>query len=154
MNNQIPLSLATVIVVRSLRPDWDHAGIESAIQEALDQGNPPPDIVRALTAAALTPKVRTPRGFLYARDLWATHTPAFNTKTPECEVHPTFPAHDCGPCKYEHLNPSDTTDQHRPRGTPMPPEIKAQINANRKRRQTPTQQFPAPETATHERQDT
>lgn len=146
------LSEQLVTLTKHVRPEWNDTTIRKVIKEAFDQGHPPPDIIHAMMHAATDPSCNTPRGFFMPKH-WPSSSPQAHTKPIECSVHPTFPAHDCGPCKFEHLDPSDTTDQHRPRGTPMPPAIKAQINANRKRRQTPTQQFPTTETATRERND-
>lgn len=133
MKTEFSLSQATVLVVHAIRPDWDNAGIEKAIREALDQGNPPPDIIRAITAAALTPKVKTPRGFLYARELWAASAPQASARVPECSTHIGKPAHNCGECRAELLaagvvkSNADHTPIPHLNGTPCPPELRKQL---------------------------
>ncbi|GEM_PF-3722940 len=140
MNTNFSLSQATVIVVRSLRPNWDNPGIEKAIREALDQGNPPPDIVRAIIQAALTPKVKTPRGFLYARELWAVDAPQASVKPPECPDHIGEWAHACRlhAAEEKGRDPSEPAPQQPRNPVPMPDSLRAQLEAHRKTRQPRT----------------
>ena len=136
------LSEKLVELVKQVRPSWNEEVIRKCIREAFDEDHPPPHIIHAMMKATTDPVCETPRGFFMPR-YWPAESPQAHVKPARCTIHPSEYEHNCGGCKYEHLDPVDPPP--REPGTPMPESVRAQLRRRKRDHSEATRNPESPE---------
>lgn len=93
---------ALALVINGIRPDWDAAGIYTAIGRAKDMGDIAEVALAAIKAAQLETN-RTPAVIAMQGPHWSSPSATVKLTAESCPIHDVRPAHNCHCCRSEWL---------------------------------------------------
>ena len=90
-------------LLHEVRDDWAAGSMKSMFLEADVPSLPA--LILAATTKALEPSCKTPAPILLGGPHWPEQARADLPPPEHCKKHPSYYAHNCGGCRFEHLEP-------------------------------------------------
>lgn len=101
---QEPQARALAYLLNQIRPEWPVPSLLSLLEKNRDVPSLGALMVAAATKA-LEPTCRTPAPIWSPGPHWPQQTSAGLPPPALCPKHPPYYAHNCGGCRFEHLEP-------------------------------------------------